>query len=48
MNKFCNYKNCNELVNSDGVYCDLHQKSIIKEQQLEFIHSMEKRLIWIE
>ena len=37
MNKFCNYENCNELANSDGVYCDLHQKSIIKEQQLEFL-----------
>jgi len=43
MNKFCNYENCNELANSDGVYCDLHKKSIIKEQQLEFLHSMEKR-----
>jgi len=43
MNKFCNYENCNELANSDGVYCDLHQKSIIKEQQLEFLDSMEKR-----
>ena len=43
MNKFCNYEKCNELANSDGVYCDLHQKSIIKEQQLEFLDSMEKR-----
>ena len=43
MNKFCNYEKCNELANSDGVYCDLHQKSIIKEQQLEFLDSVEKR-----
>tara|TARA_B100001250_G_C19379303_1_gene605498 strand:+ start:131 stop:640 length:510 start_codon:yes stop_codon:yes gene_type:complete len=43
MGKFCNYDNCNEIVEGEVIYCDLHQKSIIKEQELDYIESLEKR-----
>lgn len=51
MGKYCNYNGCNELADSDSLYCEVHQitiveqqKQIVEQQEQDFVEALERRI----